>query len=637
MNRGLKYGLSFLLLLCVYHGYAQHMEDTVVQMKTIPVECSVIGIAYGVLTINTRDLKLDADYQTGKRISDILGENTSVFIKNYGVGQLSSISINGSSAAQTAIQWNGIKLNSPANGQTDLSLFDMGTVDNIKVTNNASNESMGGTLALNNSLPEDRLDTLISKNVIRYGSFSTLNLSSNNSYRFRRFSGATKINYIRSDNDFPFVNYTQIGAPVQRQTNAATSLLSFLQQLDLTGRFYNVGIMFWLTDADRQIAPTMTQPVSHAHEWDRSYRTLAYFTGSKRAFKFSLKAAYLLDQLKYNDPIAAIDSRSFGHAFRNVFKATYNHKDKLNIDASLNYDHEIVTSTGFDLSKNRNLSGINLAVAYRFWGLSSVGISLRQDLLEAKVMPFSPSAYIALSRFVKGQFISAALSGARTYRIPSLNDLYWNTGGNPNLRPEHGWNSSLNIDYNFRQLFSVNINGFYNYVTDWILWHPTQSGIWTPDNVKQVLSRGVNMSIKLQNKVRLSDKGFVVVFYSGYSYTNTISLDAISSNDNSQNKQLIYVPLHNFSASLQVQYRHFYIRSIHSYTGIRYTTTDDSQSLSGYYLTHLELGKDFYFNSQQIGLSFRINNITESQYQVVDQRPMPGRSYEMTVRLNLTK
>jgi iron complex outermembrane receptor protein len=147
----------------------------------------------------------------------------------------------------------------------------------------------------------------------------------------------------------------------------------------------------------------------------------------------------------------------------------------------------------------------------------------------------------------------------------------------------------------------------------------------------------VNIGLKAQNKFSLSDPGFVVAAYAGYSCTNTISLDAVSVNDNSQNKQLIYVPIHNFSTSLQIQYRHFYIRSIHSFTGVRYTTTDDSQSLPGYYLTHLEVGKDFYFSHQQIGLSFRVNNITNSQYQVVDQRPMPGRSYEGTVRINIAK
>jgi iron complex outermembrane receptor protein len=151
------------------------------------------------------------------------------------------------------------------------------------------------------------------------------------------------------------------------------------------------------------------------------------------------------------------------------------------------------------------------------------------------------------------------------------------------------------------------------------------------------VSRGVNVSLKAQNKVSLSDRGFVVAFHAGYSYTNTISLDAASADDDSKDKQLIYVPLHNFSASLQLQYRRFYIRTIHSFTGIRYTATDDSQFLPGYYLTHLEAGKDFYFHNQQIGLSFRVNNITNCQYQVIAQRPMPGRSYEMTVRLNLAK
>jgi iron complex outermembrane receptor protein len=146
----------------------------------------------------------------------------------------------------------------------------------------------------------------------------------------------------------------------------------------------------------------------------------------------------------------------------------------------------------------------------------------------------------------------------------------------------------------------VMADGFYNYVTDWILWHPTQTGLWVPDNVKRVLSRGVTINTRLQSRADMKSKYFIASGYISYSYTNTISLDAVAVNDNSKGKQLIYVPLHNFTAGIRLQYYRFYISCMHSHTGERYTATDDSQSLKAYSLTHLEAGKDFYFGGQQI-------------------------------------
>ena len=641
MKALIKYGWMCVLLMSAANvASAQGIKDSVVQMKTVSVLSEASGKQEGFV-LSKDNMKLDADYQTGKRVSDILGENTSVFIKNYGVGQLSSISINGSSAAQTTILWNGIKINNSNTGQVDLALFDMGTVDNLSVTNTASNQYLGGALSLNTTRMFTK-DTFLSNNVIRYGSFNTLNLSSNNIYGIGIFSGSTKVNYLRSDNDFPFVNNSQIGAPVQTQVNSATALLSFLQQIDFRIRSFNVGAMFWVTDADRELPPTMTEANTFQHEWDKSYRSMAYFTGRKGRFNFSGKTSYLYDWLRYTAPIGNIDSRSSTEAIRNLGNLTYSYREFI-LDGAISYDHEQANSSGFGLPHTRDISGVNVSATYpfstnRFWNIYT-GVSLKQDLLGISGLPFSPGAYASFGKRVKKSYFLIKVSGARVYRLPSLNDLYWNPGGNPNLQPEHALNSSLNLDYLYRHLVTFSVNGFYNYVTDWIQWEPipNSSSIWTAKNFKRVTSRGVNASIKAQNKAALSDKGFIIVFYAGYSYTNTISLDAASADDASKDKQLIYVPLHNLSASLQLQYRRYYIRTIHSYTGVRYTATDDSEFLPGYYLTHLEAGKDFYFNRQRIGLSFRVNNITNCQYQVINGAPMPGRSYEMTARLNLSK
>ena len=45
-------------------------------------------------------------------LSDLLSENTPVFIKNHGRGALASASFRGTAASHTQVNWNGIKINS---------------------------------------------------------------------------------------------------------------------------------------------------------------------------------------------------------------------------------------------------------------------------------------------------------------------------------------------------------------------------------------------------------------------------------------------------------------------------------------------------------------------------------------------
>ena len=634
MKSIVRYGMLFLLLCYAMLSIGQGLKDTVV-VKDVLVEKRK----------NKRDtalvhtsLSFDGLTNQGKRLSDIMSDDASIFLKNYGVGQLSSISINGSSAAQTEVLWNGIKINSPTTGQVDFSLFDLGSIDKASI-NERKGSAVGGSINLQNE--GLYLYRFKSANTIRYGSFNTLNISTINNYQLKHFGGSTRVAYISADNDFTFKNDTKLGAPLQKQTNATTRQLSFLQQLHYSfNDSYKMGVNFWFTDAERQLPPAMTADVSAARQYDQAYRTVLYLNGSKKEFSFSIKAAHIYDRLRYTDAIAKIDSRSGVHAFRNSFDAGYKWREKLTFALQLHYDYETASSTGFAVDKNRSLYGVSFSTTYRYWHLSELGFTLKQELLDMQALPFAPRLFISVASLMPHhQLIGLYLDAARTYRIPSLNDLYWSEGGNVTLRPEKGWNGNLALKYNIHFQLQVELKGFCNYVTDWILWHPSNTGtaLWHPDNVSRVLSRGLNASIFAQNKESTVDRGFYIGTHISYSFTKTTSLDAVSANDNSAGKQLIYVPLHNFSSSIQVQYRNFYIRSIHSYTSERFTTTDNSQSLDGFYLTHLEIGKDFYWTGKQLGLSFRINNLTNTQYQVVEQRPMAGRSYEATLRLNLTR
>ncbi|MCW3127089.1 MAG: hypothetical protein JWO03_2747 [Bacteroidetes bacterium] len=642
MKSHLRYSCILCLILAGNTLLGQGIKDTVHQFHDVLVQKETSTEV--VVHDKVDNTLVDFSQQEGRRMSDILSDYSGIYLKNYGIGQLSSISVNGSSAAQTDVLWNGIKLNGPTTGQVDLSLFDISSGDKLSLFTTAQNRTngnigLGGTLALDNKLDLGGAKNIVSNNVIRIGSFDEKIISTSNIYGIAGFKGATKLALISAANDFPFVNDTKIGAPVMHETNAATKQLSFTQQMQYTFRKpYTIGANLWITDADRQLPPVMTTDAGRERQWDQSYRTMVYLASTTSRFSFSFKSAYIYDKLKYNDPAANIDSRYAAIAFRNIFSTNYNFGQNLFLNTELHYDHEAASSTGFGIMQRRDIAGINIRASYLHQSGLDVGATIREELLGSRFLPFSPAAYIGFNGGVGyGNYLKATLTGERNYRLPALNDLYWNAGGNPNLQPEKAWKSALRIMFEHSYWLKLIADGYYNYVTDWILWHPTQTGIWMPDNVKRVLSRGATVDVRLQSKKDVTDRGFIAAGYISYSYTRTTSLDAVSINDNSKGKQLIYVPLHRATASVELRYRHFYIRSMHSYTGARFTSTDNSQSLNGYYLTHLEVGKDFYFSSQQIGLSFRINNITNTQYQMVSQRPMPGRGFEGTVRLNLAR
>ena len=69
--------------------------------------------------------------------------------------------------------------------------------------------------------------------------------------------------------------------------------------------------------------------------------------------------------------------------------------------------------------------------------------------------------------------VSLKASGARSYRAPTMNDLYWNEmlrpSGNPDLRPETGYTGELGVTV-VRSRLEANLFAFIRYVLDGIEW-----------------------------------------------------------------------------------------------------------------------------------------------------------------------
>ena len=326
----MKKALPYLFICTCTIGMAQGIKDTVRLDEVVKIETA--------LTNNDVSPFTNIKYREGERLSDALNEFSSVYVKSYGSGGLASLAIEGTSAEQTTIEWNGVKLNSISLGQVDLALFMLGMQDELQLVRTGYEGTIGGTLQMNNEVKRDSGYSVGA--TLRACSFGTYEAAANADYAKNKFSGATKFSFISAQNNFPYTNTYEAGTPTVKQTNAAVQQFSILQQLNGKINEHNeLSFYGWYTNATRQIPPILSQPTDVQKQYDYSVRTMASWFGNYNRWKLKATTAYLHDWMRYKDPNALLDETYLTHALRNSFSATYNFPFNMILKSELNYDH----------------------------------------------------------------------------------------------------------------------------------------------------------------------------------------------------------------------------------------------------------------------------------------------------------
>jgi vitamin B12 transporter len=127
----------------------------------------------------TVDAETPGEYSISS-IADVLSENSAVFIKSYGLGGSATPSLRGTGASNTRVAWNGIKLENPMLGQSDLSLLPFGMTDRLQISyGGASMEQGSGTpggMIMLENLPEwdQPLSVVLMPSAASFGTYSAV-------------------------------------------------------------------------------------------------------------------------------------------------------------------------------------------------------------------------------------------------------------------------------------------------------------------------------------------------------------------------------------------------------------------------------------------------------------------------------
>ena len=578
---------------------------------------------------------------SNSNLSDMLSENSNIFIKSYGLGGTATPAFRGTGAGHTLVDWNGININSPMLGQSDLSLLPVGLIDDVQIYFGGAsvalnNGGIGGTINLETK-PSWKKETSILLNS-GVGSFSRYSELMKVKTGNERIQTVTKAFYQNAENDFRFLNNVNGGEPVwQKRTNDQFHQQGFIQELYFRTDKNVTSASIWYQSADRNLPATLLtlQQNSNERQFDESLRAIVKYDLLKGPGSFSFTGAWMMNRLNYYNQLASIDSKNLSENL--TFKAGYetpiggfsNLKivldEQSDVIMSNNYEHSTRRNTAtFTASMNRNQDRFGTTILFR-------------EILDRKSLLLPDFSAGIQFRLIDDSeyFIKANIS--RNSKIPTMNDMYWFPGGNTGLKNEYSF--IYEVSYEMKQKISYPLNlkydlTFFRYsIKDMIQWHLGEYSFWNADNIQSVTSSGMESSVSL-DYVR---NHFNASFKTGYSFTRARNGNSGIEDDLSARKQLVYVPENQVNSSLRVGFRNIYTTMALNFVDKRYTESDNSKYLPCYMINDFIAGIKLPAKNSLVDLNFSINNFFNITYQSIAYYPLPGRTYFLKILVQLIK
>ena len=610
-------------------------------------------------------------------MADILTFNSSIFVKSYGRATLSTVSFRGTSPSHTQVSWNGIRINNPMLGMTDFSMIPSYFIDDASLLHGTSsvNETgggLGGSIKL--STQPANAEGFGLQYIQGIGSFKTSDEFLRLTYGDEHWQSSTRFVYSSSPNEFSYRNHDKkeniydedmniIGQYYPKEKNRSGSFrdIHLLQEV-----YYNTrkgdrfGLNAWYISSNREL-PMLTTDYGDENDFENrqreeTFRGVLSWDHLRENWKISAKGGFVHTQVKYDYKRDAGNgvmtpmtrSRSKVNTFYGQSEAEYY------IGKEWLFTTNVSAHQHFVESRDKNIirqDGNQAIVGYskgrvEFSGASSVkwqpnerigmSVVLREELYGENWTPLIPAFFIDGIISKQGNIMLKA-STSRNFRFPTLNDLYFLPGGNPDLKRESGWTYDIGLSFatGKEDVYSLSgsVNWFDSHVKDWILWLPTTKGFFSPRNVKDVHAYGIewkgNFNTRLGQDWRLALNGTL-------SWTPSINEgEPMTDADQSVGKQLPYVPEWSSNISGHLYWKRWSLLYKWCYYSKRHTMSSNDISLTGklpeYYMSNLTIERGVSMKWADLSLKGAVNNLFNEEYLSVLSRPMPRINFEFFV------
>lgn len=632
------YRFNIILLVVLFVSLSisaqNSLIDTIIPIEEITVKANK-NDNYTTGTTYNKISDLHKELRGNVSLSDLLLSQSTLNIKSYGIGGITSVSTRGGGFSHTAIIWNEINLQSPMNGGVNPGLLSADLIDDISVQYGGSGTlygsgAMSGLIHLNNK------NTISKKNTFKIsctaGSFGKNSVNSKIKYGNKKIASELKIYRTTANNDFEYKNEAKFGSPIEKQTNAAHEQYGVMQENSYRINDYSIiNTSVWLQHNYKELQTRITDnQYQKANQTDKHAYFIIDWKHQNNKNLWLLKSAYLINLSTYFDPLLKNSiNKNNTYSYINEIQHRIKLHPFIECNNGLNYTNNVANSRGFQIKAARDrFSYFSSIKYYKPNNKLKATLSFRQEIVNGRLLRpvFSIGSHYSINKRIN---VKANIS--KNYKIPTFNDLYWNEGsyakGNPHLKPESGWTSELSTEQiiaieNFQIRLSQTF--FYTYINQWIVWEPNTNNIWQPVNKDVGKSNGIELNIKSSYRF----VNFRTYFSLHYTYLNAVTINELS-----EETVRLYNANHQISNNFTLSYKKLSVNLTYNFVSKR--LYDPERYLDPYHLFDLFISQKIKIRASNMIFRLGIRNITSTDYQLTAWYAMPGRNYEIGILLEL--
>ena len=591
-------------------------------------------------------------------MADALHRMPGVTLRDYGgAGGVKTVSVRGFGAGHTGVSYDGIVVSDCQTGETDVSRYSIENAGSIALTVGADddifiparNAAYASMLAISTAVPPpaDRSPHVTAQ--IKAGSFGYISPFIRYSRNCSdRLTLALTGEYVYADNDYPFTLHNVSLTTKEKRTNSmmnsANGEAGFIWNIGQNSRMDG---KIYYYDNDRQLPGQVRlyTDISEERLHDRNaFAQMQYRTWNSRNLAFKLNAKFNWSSSEYTNGIYkdGINDANYwqreayasacllytpAKAWALSYSADYIFN---NLNSSLKTDTRPYRHTVLQAATARYRNS-RLTVMARL--LYSLYFNAAKDGDGAKdARRLSPSVS-ASYKLLRDEDLYIRISYKNIFRAPTFNESYFYHYGSKNLLPES--TDQVNIGMTWRHGYgkesylNLSVDGYMNRVKDKIVAVPYNMFVWTNINVGKVEGHGIETEATLSHRF---NQRFTLTATANYSW---------QCSENKTNKespyygyQIAYTPEHQGSAA--VSFENPWVNlSVHGHgMSHRYTNNQhyDGTRIDGYMEMGLTAYRTFKLTFGELEARADVKNLLDKQYEIVSHYPMPGRSYQISIK-----
>lgn len=611
---------------------AKELDEVLVTTKTIRIYKSETGKKR--ITLDSSTL---ANFNTNS-IGELLAANTPLFVKSYGPDAISSLSFRGSNASQNAVLWRGMNIQNSMLGQTDLSLLQTWLFDDVYIEFGGNSAIAGsgaaaGTIYLGNKSPSFIPHTYI-QTQLSGGNFKQYQLGIKYKQSSSKSTHQLSVYRQASQNNFPFET---VDGKITTMKNANYYMNGLMSSHAWRLSEKNtLSFDFWGTINHRQL-PVLTTGY-YNQQWDQTQKSVLQWQYKSKNYFSTTRSAWFTDVLNFKGFASPLMSKATVNQFFAEHESFYTRLPHQLITIGVQLSNAYALASEY--TQLKQMGRIALFAHDRAHFLRnklSISIATRYEYFTTGNHPFTGTAGIEYEwrKFTLGA------SSAKVFRQPTFNERYWQPGGNPDILPEKGYTSDAFISWEKtikRNKILLQGSIYSRWMDNWITWLPGPGFNPYAANILAVWSRGTESMVKYQRGFGAVDQNnaFGITVHSSYNLA-TITADASTGSTRTLSKQLIYTPRYTISSHTWVSYKKFAFNLYYQYTGYRFTSTDNHSWLNPYHLLNLQLAYNLKQEKIAYNWFIKLNNLTNTNYQIMAGYPMPLLGLEGGIQVLLIK